>query len=82
MFSVKKIICAVLLLMCACDSGAENRYVFNKELMYTVFDIVVYSKSSRNTVAKQIDEVWERLEYLNRELSPAGSGFVVLCIVG
>ncbi|MGL4677213.1 MAG: FAD:protein FMN transferase [Brevinema sp.] len=44
--------------------------------MYTVFDIVVYSLQPKHKINVFIDQVWERLDYLEYELSPAGEGAV------
>ncbi|MGL4562965.1 MAG: FAD:protein FMN transferase [Brevinema sp.] len=44
--------------------------------MYTVFDILLYTQLPKNNVDDYVNQAWNRLHYLEQELSPAGTGFV------
>lgn len=57
-------------------SNSMSRFVYQQSLMYTIFDIVIYSTLSKHQVNKYVNDVWNDLEYLEEELSPAGHGFV------
>lgn len=64
------------ILLVGCTAEKENRYVYQKDLMYTTFDLVVYSSLSRSVLTPKIDHIWKELDILEVEFSPAGEGFV------
>lgn len=74
MTHVTKWSCLLFILLSQCQSNETSRYVFQKDLMYTVFDIVVFSKSPKGEVEKYVNNIWDILDSLEFELSPAEKG--------
>lgn len=72
----KKTILLALIFFTApsCYGGAVKRYVFSQPLMYTQFDIILYSSLPERAVQKEAEKVWKELDYWFIELSPAGLG--------
>ncbi len=63
-----------ILLLSNCQSNTTHKHIYQKDIMYTVFDIVVYSKSPKSQI--KINQIWAHLQYLEKELSPAGDGYL------
>ncbi|MGL5254482.1 MAG: FAD:protein FMN transferase [Brevinema sp.] len=69
---MKILVVFLCLLMSGCAISSEERYVFTAPLMFTQFDVVVYSSSSRKKVEVEVKKVWDEIEYWFKVLSPAG----------
>ncbi|MGL5956826.1 MAG: FAD:protein FMN transferase [Brevinema sp.] len=70
------LIISLTMQLLGCSSNTVKRYVYQQNLMYTVFDIVAYSTQPKYQIDQSINQIWEKLDDLEYELSPAGEGFV------
>lgn len=70
------IVFVLFITIVSCESQNLKRRVFQKGVMYTSFDILMYSKSPKYKLNNSVNKIWDRLEYLEKELSPAGEGFL------
>ncbi|MGL4394684.1 MAG: FAD:protein FMN transferase [Brevinema sp.] len=73
---MKKLTLCLFMLIVSCSSSEITKSVSQKNLMYTSFDIVMYTDLPRFKRKKIIDKVWKKLQYLEEDLSPAGNGFL------
>ncbi len=71
-----KFLILFMLLFSSCQSDVAQKYTYQKDIMYTVFDVVVYSKLPQHQITSKIDQIWTCLQYLEKELSPAGDGYL------
>ncbi|MGL5722179.1 MAG: FAD:protein FMN transferase [Brevinema sp.] len=71
---MKKLTCFLCILLSGCASSVEKRYVFSEPLMFTQFDLILYSTAPRKKVEVETQKVWEELNYWFKVLSPAGDG--------
>ena len=60
----------------SCQSNTPERRVFQKDLMYTTFDIVIYSQTPKFLLSGDINSIWKEIAALEYDLSPAGEGFL------
>lgn len=60
----------------SCEFFLVKRYVFQKALMYTVFDFVIYTKKSNTSAQKLIDTISSELCEFEYHLSPGGKGIL------
>ncbi len=75
-YKISLILCTILLFLNMCSSTESKRYVYQKKLMYTSFDIVIYSNTPKFLLNSKINNVWDTLDNLEYDLSATGEGFV------
>lgn len=73
--------CSIFFVFCIiflnnCSSKTHQRYVYQQKLMYTSFDIVFYSQTSKFKLNSKINHIWDTLDNLEYNLSAIGDGFV------
>ncbi|MGL4388340.1 MAG: FAD:protein FMN transferase [Brevinema sp.] len=73
---MKKISIVLLILITSCTSKTISKHVYQKNIMYTVFDVVIYSNLPKFKISNYVNKVWDRLIYLEKEMSPAENGFL------
>lgn len=66
----------IILLMTNSCMNKMSKYSFQKEIMYTTFDIIVYTNSPKKQINDKIENIWQQLHELDNELSSVGTGFV------
>ncbi|SFB89339.1 thiamine biosynthesis lipoprotein [Brevinema andersonii] len=65
----------ILLFCCvSCVSDPYQKQIFSKNLMYTRFDIVIYSSLPRYKLEKEINKIWDELSYWYVQLAPEENG--------
>jgi len=69
------LIMITILIINAC-STKSLKSVFKKELMYTIFDIVIYSELSKKQLTNHIQQIWNYLDQLEYDLTSTGSGML------